>query len=191
MSGASTVNLWVMNADGTNQKPLTNGQNQAEPACPADDKWVYFIDRDDRGYLKRVSIDGGPVETVVGSAMGPFVLSADGKRILSTTVREFDHKMMWRVDDVETRKTEFYEADPKALGSAILSHDGKDVIYPVREHAVDNLWKRRLEGGAPQQLTHFTAEKIEAFAYSPDGRKLGMVRGHFDSDAVLLHDVGK
>jgi len=56
---------------------------------------------------------------------------------------------------------------------------------------VDNLWKRVLEGGTPQQVTYFTSEKILGYAYSPDGKKLAMVRGHTESDAVLLHDSGK
>jgi len=191
MSGPASVNLWVMNADGTNQRPLTKGQNQVSPACAGDGKWVYFSDRDDHGYIKRVDVNGGAAETVVSAAIGQYSLSHDGKKILSTDVREFDHRMVWRVDDVETHKAEYYEADQKALGSAKFSPDAKDVIYPVREHAVDNLWKRRLEGGAPQQITHFTAEKILGFAYSPDGKKLAMLRGHVDSDVVLLKDVGR
>jgi hypothetical protein len=59
----------------------------------------------------------------------------------------------------------------------------------VREKGVDNLWVQPLDGSARRQLTHFTAERISGFGYSKDGTRLGIGRGHADSDAVLLRNV--
>jgi Tol biopolymer transport system component len=190
-SGPASVTLWVMRANGSDQKPLTTGQNQADPLCRGDGKWVYFSDRDDAGKIKRVSVDGGMPETVIAQGVGSFDLSPDGKKILSTDIREFDHKIVWRVDSVETRKQEYYEADQRVVGGAGYTADGKEVVYLVREKGVDNLWKRKIEGGTPEQLTHFLDLKIVGFGFSPDGRKIVMVRGESDSDTVLLHDIRK
>ena len=38
------------------------------------------------------------------------------------------------------------------------------------------------------ELTNFKSEHIEDFHWSFDGIKLGMVRGHTDSDVVLLRE---
>jgi eukaryotic-like serine/threonine-protein kinase len=188
-SAPGAVNLWIMATDGSNQKPLMEGANQAEPECPGDGNWVYYIDRGDHGYIKRISVQGGMPETIIAKALGSFDVSRDGKKILTTDVREFDHKVMWRVDDVESRKPEFYEADQRVLENPVFAPGGKEVVYSVREKGVDNLWKRNVEGGTPQQITHFTSERISSFGYSPDGKKIAMVRGHTESDAVLLRDT--
>ena len=38
------------------------------------------------------------------------------------------------------------------------------------------------------ELTNFKSEHMEDFHWSFDGSKLGMVRGHTDSDVVLLQE---
>jgi Tol biopolymer transport system component len=121
--------------------------------------------------------------------LGSFNVSRDGKKILTADVREFDHKVMWRVDDLESRKPEFYEADQRALENPVFAPGGKEVVYSVREKGVDNLWKRGIEGGTPQQITHFNSERISSFGFSPDSKKIAIVRGHTESDAVLLRDT--
>jgi serine/threonine protein kinase len=190
MSSPASVNLWVMRKDGTDQKPLTKGDNQGNPVCSADGKWVYYTDRDDRSFIKRVPIIGGAPETVVAEAIPTFDLSPDGKKILSTDVREFDHKVVWRVDDVETHKPEYFEADQRVVsGGTKFSKDGKAVVYVVREKGVDNLWKKTLAGGTQEQLTHFTSDHIFNYGYSRDGKKLAIERGQVESDVVVLRDA--
>ena len=46
-----------------------------------------------------------------------------------------------------------------------------------------------LEGGTPQQLTSFTDGTIAAFARSPDGRRLAILRYTTIEDVVLLQGV--
>jgi serine/threonine protein kinase len=190
-NGQASVNLWIMHADGSDQKELTKGQNQTDPVCPGDGKWVYYIDHDDRGSLKRASVPEGKIETVIDKPVSGFEISGDGKKALMTDVRPFDHIQMWRVLDVQTNKSEFYEADQRVLGGATFSPDGKDATYVVREKGTDNLWTRTLQGGATRQLTHFPSEHILGFGYTRDGKKLAIVRGHVESDAVLIRDGGK
>jgi Tol biopolymer transport system component len=190
-AGPAAVNLWVMRIDGSDQKQLTQGQNQEGATCRRGSNWVYFMDHDDKGYLKRISLQGGRPETVVAKSVGNYDVSPDEKRVLTLEVREFDHKRVWRIDNVDTHKTEYFDADQRVLGSGTFSPDGKEVVYLVREKGVDNLWKQALGGGTPMQLTHFASEKVLGFAYSPDGKKLAIVRGHVESDAVLLHDSTK
>ncbi len=190
-NGQASVNLWIMRTDGSEQKELIAGQNHSDPSCPGDGKWAYYLDRDDRNYLKRVSVPDGKTEALVEKSVGGYAISADGKKILISDVRPFDHKEMWRVLDVGTRKAEYYEADQRMMDGATFSPDGKDAVYIVREKGVDNLWTRPLEGGTPKQLTQFPGELIFGYRYSRDGKKLAIIRGHVESDAVLFHDVEK
>ena len=74
------------------------------------------------------------------------------------------------------------------FGLLHFSPDGKAVIYPTREAGVDNLWLQPLDGSPGKQITNFKSEQITDFHWSFDGSKLGMVRGHTDSDVVLLEE---
>jgi len=190
-SGAS-ANLWRMDLNGTNQRQLTSGLNDREPACSERGDWVYFVDNNDNRYVKRVSIDGGAPETVVKTGVGAYCLSPDGKEIASYEVRELDHKLMLRIDNVETQKMTYSDIDQRALpDQLVFTHDGKAIVYIVREKGVDNLWLQPLDGRQRRQLTHFKTNRVFRYAFSPDGSKIAMECGQAESDAVLLHDEGK
>jgi Tol biopolymer transport system component len=64
--------------------------------------------------------------------------------------------------------------------------DGKAFAYGILEHSVGNIWVQPLDGSASRPLTNFTAEEIRDFNWSPDGSQLAVVRGHTESDVVLL-----
>jgi hypothetical protein len=57
-----------------------------------------------------------------------------------------------------------------------------------RENGVDNLWVQPLDGSAGYPITGFKSEQIWSFSLSPDGKNLAVLRGHFDSDVVLLRE---
>jgi Tol biopolymer transport system component len=63
------------------------------------------------------------------------------------------------------------------------------VVYPIRENNVDNLWQQPLDGSAGRQMTSFKAEHIWDYHWSADGSRLAIVRGHTDSDVVLMRDM--
>ena len=69
-----------------------------------------------------------------------------------------------------------------------FSRDGKSIVYPVRQDGADNLWSQPLDGSPGKQLTAFTAEHLWDFHWSFDGKQLAFVRGHADSDVVLIRD---
>jgi Tol biopolymer transport system component len=82
-----------------------------------------------------------------------------------------------------TRKLEFQR--PR-IGLLHFSRDGKSILYPVRETNADNLWQQPLDGSAGRSITSFKSEHIWDYHWSPDGSKLALVRGHEDSDVVLI-----
>jgi len=187
-SGKAVANLFRMEAAGGNMTQLTSGKSEAEPKCSPDGKWVYYVDRADGNHVKRISIDGGTPEVMLTGGVGVFDLSPDGKFLLTTEVREFDHKLMLREDSTETKATQYRDIDQRAQEGAKYAPDGKSVAYIVREKGVDNLWKQPLDGSLHKQLTHYKDDRIGAFGFSRDGLKLAVERIHFESDAILFRD---
>jgi len=82
------------------------------------------------------------------------------------------------------------DADER-ISSGVLnfSPDGKAIAYSIRENGVDNLWVQPLSGSSGRrQITAFGSEQILSFRWSPDGRSLAILRGHSESDVVLLRE---
>jgi eukaryotic-like serine/threonine-protein kinase len=190
-SGAAAVNLWRMDANGTNTTQLTSGQNDREPVCTADGKWVYYTDQSDHRYVKRVPAVGGTPEIIVKSPIGEFELSPDGKFISSVEVREEDHKLMIRLDPTDGGKTIFVDADSRMTSTPVFSPDGKSIVYVVREKGVDNLWTQSIDVTNRKQVTFFPKDLILRYAYSKDGKQIALERGNVESDAFLFHDTSK
>jgi Tol biopolymer transport system component len=78
------------------------------------------------------------------------------------------------------------DANAHLSGGVQFTPDGKCIAYPVRENGVDNVWVQALDGSAGHPITHFDSEQIDSFHWSPDGKSLALLRGHSESDVVLL-----
>jgi eukaryotic-like serine/threonine-protein kinase len=189
-SGKIGFNLWRMDSAGGNPTQLTFGANEADPICSPGGKWMYYRDYGNDAFLKRISVEGGPTETIVNSAIGAWNISPDGTSVVSVEVRELDHKLVLTFYSTDDKKVTYSDIDPRALsGPLAFTPDGKAIAYVVREKGVDNLWVQPLDHSAYRQLTHFTAERIWQFRFSQDGSKIAFERGHNESDAVLLRDT--
>jgi serine/threonine protein kinase len=201
--GTNSTNVWRTNADGTNPVKLTGGKNDRGPACSADGKWVYYWDLALQ-QLWRVPLDGsGKPEIFPGSAVPRTIPtgtglshSPDGKLlayVLATMPTPEDPYPQYKVALLELSSTpsppHLINADERiSSGGLDLTPDGKAVAYPIRENGVDNLWLQPLDGSRGRQITSFDAEQILNFRWSPDGRSLCILRGHTDSDVVLLRE---
>lgn len=191
-SSAASANLWRVDLNGANQKQISSGLNDQEPHCAREGNWVYFVDNTENRYVKRVPLDGGSPETVVKYSVGAYALSPDGKEIASYEVRELDHKLMLRIDNVDTGKMTYSDIDQRALPDDLeFTPDGQAAVYTVREKGVDNLWLQPLNGSAHKQLTHFKKNRIFRFAFCPDGSNIAIESGDAESDVVMLHDTAQ
>jgi serine/threonine protein kinase len=191
LGGKGGQNIWRADASGGNLKQLSNGKRDNFPVCSPDSRWVYYMDNN-AGRMMKVSIDGGtPVKVTDMPLSGLFDISPDGDTAAFGMIDHANgHEEKLVLLDTTTgqaRKLMKFERD--RIGFFIrFSLDGKSVTYPVRQNGTDNLWQQPLDGSPGKQLTSFKAEHIWDYHWSPDGSKLAMVRGHTDSDIVLMRD---
>jgi Tol biopolymer transport system component len=204
---AGVARLWKMDTDGSNVKQITQGVDEGLQVCAPHGKWVYYFDGAG-GRWMRVPVDGGasealPVNGVPGSAVFPLtdVSRDEGKLVGFAAIHDETRKNSYR-NQIAVIKTDqlsgpfqLVEPDSRMVANVQaegFTPDGKALVYVISgENNVDNLWVQPLDGKPGRQLTHFTSDQIYTFAYSPDGKRLLVVRGHVESDVVLLRDTGK
>src|SRR6267143_1496577 len=201
--GTNSTNVWRTNADGTNPVKLTDGKDDRAPVCSADGKWAYYWDLALQQLWRVPTAGSGKPEMFPGSAiprtfptgtgLSP---SPDGKvlaYVLATMPTPEDPYPQYKVVLLEPSSTpsppHLIDADERISNGVLnFTPDGKAVAYPIRENGVDNLWVQPLDGSRGRQITYFDSEQIINFRWSPDGRSLCILRGHTDSDVVLIRE---
>jgi len=196
--GTSAVNIWRTNVDGSAPLKLTDGTLEFFPVCSPDKKWVYYIDFWSDHVVHRIPLDGsGKAEAIlprVPDALGGLSVSPDGKRLAVVVAPEGTVK--FAVFDLESANpprmlnaSNYARAASGSSPCMQFSPDGKAIAYAGREKGVDNVWLQPLDGSAGHAITDFKSEQIWSFSLSPDGKSLAVLRGHFDSDVVLLQET--
>ena len=195
-TGVNTIervlNIWRADAGGGNLKRLSTGKVDDFSVCSPDGRWVVFEDGSGGGQLMKVSIDGGKAERLSEElAANGYDISPDSKTVAFAAFghlgEHVENLTVISLDSGQVLKATAFEK-PRA-GPIRFSPDGTAIVYPVRTGGVDNLWSQPLDGAAGKQLTQFPAEHIVDFHWSPDGKQLGLIRGHTDSDVVLIRDA--
>jgi serine/threonine protein kinase len=190
--GAKTATIWRMETGGGNLKQLSDGKNDQFAVCSPDGKWVYYTDYANGAKLTKVPLDGGKPERLSElPASNPFDISPDGKLAAFATLLASSPKRqlaLLPVDSPQNTKLVDLQRAVPFLGAVRFSHDGKAVVYPFLDQDADNLWLQPLDGSPGKQITNFKSERIRDFHWSFDGKQLGLIRGHTDSDVVLLQE---
>jgi len=185
----NSQNIWRTNADGSSPLKLTDGNADYSPVCSLDQKWVYYVDS---GHISRVPLDGsGKTEAIIGLPRdywaGLLSISADGKTLAAFVFKRAAAKIA--VFGLGSSSPPRMLDASRSSGSNLqFSLDGKSLTYVTRENGVDNIWVQPLDGSAGHAMTDFKSEQIWSFSLSPDGKSLAVLRGHYDSDVVLLQE---
>ena len=191
-AGLRTQTIWRSDATGGNVQQLAQGKEQDNPVCSPDGKWVLYTDTRSGQKLFKVSIDGGTPQQLSDLTLASRVdISPDGKlaafATLEHTGEHEENLALVSIAGGQPPKLRKFERERS--GSVRFTRDGKAVVYPTAGAGVDNLWQQNLDGSPGKQLTNFKSERIaDDFQWSPDGKQLGMIRGHIDSDVVLIRD---
>jgi len=188
--GAKVQNIWRMDSAGGNLKQLSDGKSDLRAVCSPDGRSVYFADTSSGAKLTRVSVDGGKSERITELPAYAFDISPDGRlAAFPTFTSPSSPKEVLAVVPLDTpHDVKFSELQRPVTGVTRFMPDGKAVAYPFRDKDADNLWMQPLDGSPGKQITNFKSERITDFHWSFDGSKLGLIRGHTDSDVVLIRD---
>ena len=191
--GAKTTTIWRMDAGGGNLKQLSNGKDDEYAVCSPDGQWIYYVDESDGAKLTRAPLDGGKSERLSELPAYPFDISPDGKVAAFVTFSSDNPKKRLALVPVDspqnTKLLDLQHPVPsRGSGAVRFTHDGKAVVYALGDQDAENLWLQPLDGSPGKQITNFKSEHIRDFHWSFDGSKLGLVRGHTDSDVVLLQE---
>jgi len=181
--------LYVMQADGTNARVVTNSLAlQGDPAWAPDGQSITLA-ADDRGtpHLFRVPLDGrSPVPFVQDYSVDP-AWAPDGRYVV------------YSGPDIGTTfsvKAVTAQAAAHPLPALTLTRGarhlaflpgGRALVLPRGEIQHKNLWLIDLDTGAERQLTNLPPEfNIRDFDISPDGHEVVLERVQDRSDVVLL-----
>jgi|HubBroStandDraft_6_1064221.scaffolds.fasta_scaffold00072_23 serine/threonine protein kinase/Tol biopolymer transport system component len=188
--GNRVLNIWRMDAGGGNLKQLSNGKVDQYPVCSSSG-WVLYQDSGNGNQVMKVPVEGGPAVKVSDELSAEFDVSPDGKTAAIATFGHLaEHIEKLTLADIESSKVvKALDFEHPRSGHIRFSPDGKAIVYSVRTAGVDNLWSQPLDGSPGKQITDFPAEHIVDFRWSFDGKQLGLIRGHTDSDVVLIRDL--
>jgi serine/threonine protein kinase/Tol biopolymer transport system component len=188
------AHVWRADADGGNAKELTSGKFDYQAVCSPDAKTVVYSDADNK--LHKVGMEVGAAQQISEFAVFSHIaISPDGKLAAFVTSRPNDPKEQLVLQPLDSgqppRFVDFERPRSEYAGNiegaqVEFKRDDTGIIYSVRNGDTDNLWLQHLDGSPGKQLTDFKSEFIRDFDYSFDSKQLAVVRGHRESDVVLI-----
>jgi eukaryotic-like serine/threonine-protein kinase len=186
-----TFNLWRVKLNGGELMRLTSGEGEVSPRFSPDGQWVVY----QRGYqtgatIWRVPVDGGNATQLTATRSQKPDVSPDGKLISYHTLDSELAKSPWIFGAMPFdggRLIKKFAFGP-TVGERIVRWvpGGWGLAYLESPGGVGNIWVQPIDGSVPRQLSNFKAEDIESFDWSPDGKRLAIVRGTETSDVVLI-----
>ncbi len=191
--GGNAVNIWRADATGGNMKQLTPGSDDEPAMCSPDGKWLVYASFDSGKFVpKKIPVDGGKPIQLSDALLtcGCVNVSPDGKYLAFQTQPTTGGPVVIKILDFETlNPVKILERDPRAGGEIRYTADGKTIGYYIRENGLFALWVSPVDGSPGHVVTEFEADRISDFHWTPDGKMLGLLRAHNDSDVVLLHQT--
>jgi Dipeptidyl peptidase IV (DPP IV) N-terminal region/WD40-like Beta Propeller Repeat len=188
VSGQS--HIWRMDKDGKNLKQLTSGLYEDWPSVSPDGKSVIYHSAETAGHrIWKVSVDGGSPTPLSDKAARHPVFSPDGK-FIACYMR--DEGASWELAILPVTGGQPVKKFPLPASVADQwvgprwSPDSKAVTYVLTKGGISNIWTQPLSGGEATQLTEFVQDQIFAFAWSPDGKNLALVRGVNAKSVILM-----
>jgi len=191
--------IWRMDSDGSNPSLIADETVAGGPQCSPDGKWVAYL-RGPSWTPVRVPITGAKSAEVLAHDFNfeigfgyPLRISPDGKLIMylasprgspasPSGSKPFQLKVI-----ASDGGAELYNFDwPASANAPRWEPSGDAFEYAITRNGVSNIWRQKLAGGAPKQITNFESGLIFDFQWSHDGSQLALRRGTESSDVILI-----
>ena len=186
-----------MDADGSNPIRIADEMFAISPQCSPDGKWVVYL-RGPSWNLVKASITGAKPPEVLAQGGDSLRISPNGKRILYLASPDLpenpdsppeSHPYQLKVIPFDGGVASYHVAWPVSAQVARWTPAGDAVEYALTRNGVSNIWRQKLAGGAPKQITNFESGLIFDFEWSHDGRQLALRRGTESSDVILMSNL--
>jgi eukaryotic-like serine/threonine-protein kinase len=190
--------IFRMDADGRNPTELGTRHISWSPRLSRDGKWLYFAEAtpgDEPFNIRKMPIESGePI--IVGKNPSPFRAQIDVSRE-GMVAYEYKEKDQLSGD----RKIVIIGADGAEIKTLLLPStakegafhwmpDGRAIAFVDSRNDSANIWTIALDGkGEAKPLTNFKTDSILDFAWSPDGKRLAVIRGTTVIDAVKISEA--
>ena len=181
------LTMWRMPSDGSAPVPLPERRPAWHSDVTPDGRWIVYITGEDGALWKLAAAGGVPVKLLDGM-VDALSIAPDGKSVAvfcQQSGRPWEIGVLSLDGSGLARRHAVPSGTSRAAGIHFSQH-GSAVDVVRTEANVDNLWRVPLGHGAPVQLTHFVSQRMHSFDWSPDGRRLAVVRGGWRGDIVLL-----
>jgi len=187
------VNLWRIDADGSNPTPLTHDRLDQSISCSPDGTWATYGSADTGRYrLFRIPVQGGepvPVNLDSETCVGGGSISPDGKSVAYPILEgEGVPKSMGIVRSLDGNKVLAKGELPQGMGVARWTPNGKSFDMVLTRNGVSNIFRLTLGAGPDKlkQITDFKEGRIYSFAWSWDGKRMALGRGPQTRNVVLI-----
>lgn len=162
--------LWIVNADGTDHRPLTTGPaDDSSPRWSPDGKRLLYVSSSDGGaQIFCRWMDGGQTGRLTHVTGGPRnpVWSPDGKHIVfGMDVPEKVKPLVVLPDKPEGAE---WAPPARVIRKVNYRFDGRGYLKDSHQQ----LFLLAAEGGSPRQLTHASHDHASPVAWRPDGQSI-------------------
>ena len=191
VSQPAGTDIWRADAaDGGNPVRLTNQGLVDDPTCSPDGKWVSYamVQPSSGSSAWRVSIDGGdPIKVADNLDRVRLPISPDSSMLAAGVWGKTPTSpSVLAVISASTKQVLYSFERPAGMGVFRFSPHALAIDYALTRGGVGNIWEQPLAGGTAKQITHFKAEEISDFDWSPGGKQLLVARGHVNSNVLLI-----
>ena len=178
-------NLFRFDPESGRATQLTKGQFDAGDFISPDGRWVVYTAFGDDQKLMRVSADGGAPSPLVDGIALTQDISADSREVLA-----FRYDASSAVEGITIPlaggSPRRIEGLPKSALLAAYSPGGRAITYLIPHEGGQELFTMPTQGGAARRIARVEGFYVRAFAWSPDGTRLAIVKETSRGDVVLF-----
>jgi Tol biopolymer transport system component/DNA-binding winged helix-turn-helix (wHTH) protein len=184
--------IWVMNADGTNQKQLTVGaKSNYGPSVSADGRYIVFVSNRAGAFnVWRMDADGSnPKQLTAGTGENFAHVTPDGRWVIYATVGYGQDDHVWKVSIDGGDPVKLTD---KPASWPFVSPDGKSFVcaYGFSPTSAPKLAVIPTEGGQPVKLFDISPGFRANTVWLPDNRGIAFVDSRTGTNNVWVQPLG-